>query len=71
MNEFMSAYPDCLYEPENAKSLADAARRQLQKRIVVEKEVPSWADSAGRLELFFKRILGGELDKLGIAQAGR
>jgi glycosyltransferase involved in cell wall biosynthesis len=71
MNEFMSAYPDCLYEPENAKSLAAAARRQLQKRIAVEKEVPSWGDSAGRLELFFKRILGSELDKIGNAQAGR
>lgn len=67
MNEFMSEYPACLYEPENPKSLADAARRQLQNRIAVDKEVPSWEDSASRLELFFKQIIGGGLDKIGMA----
>jgi glycosyltransferase involved in cell wall biosynthesis len=64
MNEFMSDYPGCLYEPENPKSLADAARRQLQNRIIVDKEVPSWADSAKKLELFFDRIIQGDRDNV-------
>jgi hypothetical protein len=67
MNEFMSEYPACLYEPENPESLAEVARRQLQNRTAVDTEVPSWADSASRLELFFKRILGGDLDNVRTA----
>jgi glycosyltransferase involved in cell wall biosynthesis len=50
MNEVLRTYPSCLYEPEDATSLANAARKQLQSRIIVDNDVPSWADSAKQLE---------------------
>lgn len=57
MNELLSGYPGCLYEPENPQSLAEAALLQLKNRITIAAEVPSWADSANRLESFFKRVI--------------
>jgi teichuronic acid biosynthesis glycosyltransferase TuaC len=57
MNELLHNYPDCLYEPENPASLAEAAQRQLREKIVVEKEVPSWTDSAKQLEHFFEQVV--------------
>ena len=59
MNELLSGYPGCLYEPENPRSLAEAARLQLKNKITVATEVPSWADSAKRLEHFFERVIQG------------
>lgn len=56
-NELLVNYPECLYEPENPNSLADAIRRQLRVRTVVAINVPSWADSAKRLATFLARVV--------------
>jgi glycosyltransferase involved in cell wall biosynthesis len=58
MNELLQDYPDCLYEPENASSLAAALQRQLVNRIPVTLAVPSWTDSARQLSDFFHAIAG-------------
>lgn len=60
MNEFLQNYPDCLYEPENPASLANAIRRQLQLRTVIETPAPSWADSAKQLSDFFQQIVDSD-----------
>jgi glycosyltransferase involved in cell wall biosynthesis len=57
MNELLIDYPQCLYEPESAASLGDAIRRQLEGQTIVDVDVPSWADSAKKLESFFEGIL--------------
>jgi teichuronic acid biosynthesis glycosyltransferase TuaC len=57
MNELLSGYPTCLYEPENPQSLAEAALLQLENRITIETAVPSWTDSAKRLEYFFEKMM--------------
>lgn len=57
MNELLKDYRECLYEPENAASLADAIRRQLKQRTVIATPIPSWADSASRLQNFISEIL--------------
>lgn len=59
MNELLSEYPECLYEPENANSLAHAIERQLEARTIVNLPVPSWADSARKLEAYFQEVLRG------------
>jgi glycosyltransferase involved in cell wall biosynthesis len=60
MNELLAEYPQCLYEPENPKSLAQAIERQLQARMVVDLTVPSWADSARQLAEFFEKVVHGK-----------
>jgi glycosyltransferase involved in cell wall biosynthesis len=57
MNHFLSQYPSCLYDPDRPRSLADAVRRQLENKIIVDLEVPSWADSARKLEHFLEEIV--------------
>jgi glycosyltransferase involved in cell wall biosynthesis len=57
MNHFLSQYPTCLYDPDRPRSLAEAARRQLENKIIVDLEVPSWADSARKLEHFLEEIV--------------
>jgi glycosyltransferase involved in cell wall biosynthesis len=57
MNELLAEYPQCLYQPENASSLAQAIERQLRAKTIVNLPVPSWADSAKKLEVFFQDIL--------------
>jgi glycosyltransferase involved in cell wall biosynthesis len=57
MNELFAEYPQCLYEPESANSLAHAIERQLAARTVVNLPVPSWADSAKQLGTFFQDVL--------------
>ena len=42
MNELLSEYPECLYEPENGNSLAQVIERQLEARTIVDLRVPSW-----------------------------
>lgn len=56
MNELLQDYPTCLYEPDNPASLADAIRRQLHSKTIVEVPVPSWSDSAKRLSDFFSEL---------------
>jgi glycosyltransferase involved in cell wall biosynthesis len=60
MNELLCDYPECLYEPQNTASLANAIRRQLHSKTIIETTVPSWADSAKRLSDFFLRIVSGD-----------
>jgi glycosyltransferase involved in cell wall biosynthesis len=57
MQDLLQAYPDCFYEPENAASLADAIRRQLEQKTIVQIPAPSWADSAAGLGEFFDKIV--------------
>ena len=60
MNELLENYPYCLYKPENPTSLADAIRRQLRAKTVVERAPPSWADSAKQLSDFFLEIVSAD-----------
>jgi glycosyltransferase involved in cell wall biosynthesis len=60
MNELLENYPDCLYEPANSTSLADAIRHQLQAKTVIDMPIPSWADSAKRLSDFFQQIVSSD-----------
>ena len=60
MNEFLSEYPTCLYDPDRPRSLAEIVRRQLQNKVIVNSEVPSWADSAKQLEHFFEKVIHEE-----------
>lgn len=56
MNELLAAHPECLFEPENPESLARAVRGQLDHPAAIACTVPSWADSAAKLEKFLLRI---------------
>ena len=56
MNELFKDYRECLYEPENTASLADAVRRQLRQRTFIATPIPSWADSASRLQNFISEV---------------
>jgi glycosyltransferase involved in cell wall biosynthesis len=58
MNELLRNYPDCLYEPDNPASLADAVRGQLRRKVAIDAPIPSWADSANRLADFLAAITG-------------
>jgi glycosyltransferase involved in cell wall biosynthesis len=57
MKELLAEYPDCLYEPEDPRSLAAAIERQLQSRRIVNITAPPWRDSAKKLALFFETVL--------------
>ena len=57
MNELLQNHPDCLYEPENPQSLANAISRQLRVQTVIEGPVPSWANSAKLLSNFFAEVV--------------
>jgi teichuronic acid biosynthesis glycosyltransferase TuaC len=59
MNDLLRNYPECLYEPDDSANLANAIRRQLDERILIEIPVPSWADSAKELSDFFMQIVEG------------
>jgi glycosyltransferase involved in cell wall biosynthesis len=58
MKDLLAEYPECLFEPENPESLAEAIRLQLTKPTVLDFKIPSWADLAKRLEGFFAQIMG-------------
>ena len=60
MIEVLDKYPDCLFEPENPVSLAQAIQRQLKQKTIVETSVPSWNDSAMRLSTFFQELLAAD-----------
>ena len=60
MNEFLSQYPTCLYDPDRPKSLVELLLWQLQNKLIVNSEVPSWADSAKQLEHFFDKVIQEE-----------
>ena len=56
MNDLLKPYPAALFEPENPASLVSAIRFQLEHSARMEIEVPTWRQSAERLESFFQRI---------------
>jgi teichuronic acid biosynthesis glycosyltransferase TuaC len=58
MNELLSTYPECLFDPENAESLARSIRLQLAHPTIIGVQVPSWSDAARDLEKFLLEILG-------------
>jgi teichuronic acid biosynthesis glycosyltransferase TuaC len=60
MNELLSPYPECLFDPENAESLAQSIRLQLAHPTIIGVQVPSWSDAAQQLERFFLGILKAE-----------
>jgi hypothetical protein len=62
MKELLADYPQCLYEPENPTSLAQAIERQLEAKTIVNIAAPSWGDSAKKLERFFQDVLAGHAD---------
>jgi len=64
MNELLRDYPNCLYEPEDAISLARAIRLQLEEKTAAQIIAPSWADSAAQLSRFFEKIAAPQLSKL-------
>ncbi|HYJ17247.1 MAG TPA: glycosyltransferase [Candidatus Limnocylindria bacterium] len=63
MNELLRDYPNCLYEPEDAISLARAIRLQLEAKTAAQIIAPSWADSAAQLSRFFEKIAAPQLAK--------
>jgi teichuronic acid biosynthesis glycosyltransferase TuaC len=60
MNELLLNHPDCLYEPENSTHLADAIRRQLLRKTIIDIPVLSWTDSAKELDHFLKGLVADE-----------
>jgi glycosyltransferase involved in cell wall biosynthesis len=60
MNELFKHYPDCLFDPEDCASLADAIRRQLDHPLVTRLSAPSWADTAVGLSDFLSAIVTSE-----------
>jgi glycosyltransferase involved in cell wall biosynthesis len=59
MIELLDDYRTCLYLPEDPHSLAAAVQRQLRRKTIIEKEVPSWSDSAENLAAFLARVREG------------
>jgi glycosyltransferase involved in cell wall biosynthesis len=59
MIELLDDYRTCLYLPEDPHSLAAAVQRQLRQKTIIEKEVPSWSDSAQTLAAFLARVRYG------------
>lgn len=53
MIDLLSSHPQCLFEPDNPESLAQAVRLQLRKPTKIDRKVPSWSDTAQYLEAFF------------------
>jgi glycosyltransferase involved in cell wall biosynthesis len=43
-------WPQSLYEPDDAASLADCLAEQLARPQIAKLEIPDWADLAGRME---------------------
>jgi teichuronic acid biosynthesis glycosyltransferase TuaC len=58
MIDLLSSHPECLFEPDNPKSLAHAVRSQLARPDAIDLKTPSWSDSARQLEEFFLGLLG-------------
>ena len=56
MNNLLARFPECLFEPDSSQSCARAMRSQLMKPIVLDFDIPSWADLAKQLEAFFEKI---------------
>lgn len=53
MADLLSSHPECLFEPNNPASLAEAVRSQLTMPTQIGHKIPSWSDTAKELEGFF------------------
>lgn len=49
VERMLSQYPECLYEPSCAQSLADRIRHQLRQPTLVQVAIPSWRQQGRRL----------------------
>ena len=56
MKGLLDGHPECLYDPDNPHSCAQALRSQLNKPTSLDLAAPSWADSSKQLEMFLARI---------------
>ena len=63
MIDLLAAHPQCLFEPDDPKGLAEAVRSQLARPVPLDLKAPSWSDSAKRLEAFFLGLLHGENER--------
>lgn len=69
MRDLLSRYPECLFQAENPESLVGALRSHLKDPAPLDIDVPSWNDTAKRLEVFFTRIAFGETASPGQPQS--
>ncbi|MBI4525734.1 MAG: glycosyltransferase [Deltaproteobacteria bacterium] len=60
MKDLLAQHPECSFEPKNPESLARAVRSQLTQPTKLELTIPTWADSAKKLERFFLQVLREE-----------
>lgn len=58
MKDLLAEHPECLFEPEDPKSLVKVVRQQLAAPTVLNIDVPTWADQAQKLEAFLAKIMG-------------
>jgi glycosyltransferase involved in cell wall biosynthesis len=56
MKELLASHPECLFEPDSPESLAQAIRRQLANPTILDLQVPTWSDTARKLEKFLGAI---------------
>lgn len=59
MRTLLAGWEDCLYDPEQAESLADAIAKQLSARRIVELVVPSWKDRGEDFNDLLEQALAG------------
>jgi glycosyltransferase involved in cell wall biosynthesis len=59
MRTLLAGREDCLYDPEQAESLADAISKQLSARHIVELVVPSWKDRGEDFHDLLEQVLAG------------
>jgi teichuronic acid biosynthesis glycosyltransferase TuaC len=52
MSDLLASHPECLFEPDSPESLAQAIHRQLANPTILDLQVPTWSDTARRLEAF-------------------
>jgi glycosyltransferase involved in cell wall biosynthesis len=57
MKDLLKPYPAILFEPDDPASLASAIRSQLENPAQIDISVPTWRQSAERLQTFFQEIL--------------
>jgi teichuronic acid biosynthesis glycosyltransferase TuaC len=60
MIDLLASHPECLFEPDDPKGLAEAVRSQLGRPVPMDLKTPSWSDSAKQLEAFFLGLLQAE-----------
>jgi teichuronic acid biosynthesis glycosyltransferase TuaC len=56
MSDLLASHAECLFEPDSPESLAQAIRRQLANPTILDLQVPTWSDTARKLEKFLGAI---------------